>query len=197
MGNTGGNTDGKPLINAPPPKIINNQTQRTLKSINGNYLTIEHINAQSLLCHLDEVKCLLKTRNIDILCITETWLESNIKDCLVTISDYAIFRCDLSSGGGVCVYVRDNLSAKLIKSDYSQIPGMEEIWLNIQYKYFPSLILGCVYRHPKASHNTYEELYTRLSTMSLCKKPVFLLGDLNDNQLVANNKLSKLYNQSM
>ena len=34
----------------------------------GNFVTIEHVNAQSLLGNMDEVTLLLKDCNIDILC---------------------------------------------------------------------------------------------------------------------------------
>ena len=55
-------------------------------------LTIEHINAQSLLHNFDEIKLLVMERNIDILCIRETWLHSHTPDALVYITNYNIFR---------------------------------------------------------------------------------------------------------
>ena len=52
----------------------------------------------------------LKSR-IYLILFTETWLNSSVLDEEVSIPGYTIFRKDRGSkGGGVIVYVRDNLS---------------------------------------------------------------------------------------
>ncbi len=57
------------------------------------FLTIEHINAQSLQASFDEVKFLVSERNIDILCVSETWLLPHTPNAYVNIPNYKIFRC--------------------------------------------------------------------------------------------------------
>ncbi len=40
----------------------------------NNFLKIEHLNAQSLQGNLEEIKQLMNERDVDILCVSETWL---------------------------------------------------------------------------------------------------------------------------
>ncbi len=42
----------------------------------GKFLTVEHINAQSVLGNMDEIMLLVKIRSIDILCVSESSSES-------------------------------------------------------------------------------------------------------------------------
>ncbi len=49
------------------------------------FRTIEHINAQSLQANFDEVKFIVTERNIDILCVSETWLLPHTPDAYTYI----------------------------------------------------------------------------------------------------------------
>ena len=51
---------------------------------------IKHINAQSLITKLDEIKLLIENEDLDILCISETWLQPNILDDLISIKNYNV-----------------------------------------------------------------------------------------------------------
>ena len=55
-----------------------------------------------------------------VVSVTETWLKPGVKDSelLVNFPDYSLYRCDRKSrqGGGVCVFVRDDVSAECIGS---------------------------------------------------------------------------------
>lgn len=62
-------------------------------------LTIEHINAQSLQSNYKEVRLLIQERDIDILCVSETWLQSHTSDDLIAIPNYKLFRNDGGRGG--------------------------------------------------------------------------------------------------
>ncbi len=106
----------------------------------GIFLTIEHLNAQSLLGNIDEIALLIKNRNSDILCVSETWLLPNLSDNLVNIPEYKIFRCDSGRGGGVCVYVKDVLITHVLCLDVPKLAGIEYVWVTVQCrKLQPSL----------------------------------------------------------
>ncbi len=47
--------------------------------------TIAHLNIRSLLGKVDHLRILLNQNNIDVLCLTETWLNKNVCDIEVTI----------------------------------------------------------------------------------------------------------------
>ena len=66
------------------------------------------INARSLCNKLDEFPLSLSDRNIDVCCVTETWLSNSIPDCFVCLKDYVVYRHDRCSvGGGVAVFVKN------------------------------------------------------------------------------------------
>ena len=72
-------------------------------------LKIAHINTRSLLSCIDEVKLIILNSKIDILCISETWLEQNIPDRFVNIDGFTLFRKDSGRRGGTCMYVKNCL----------------------------------------------------------------------------------------
>ena len=155
-------------------------------------LFIECINAQSLLCHFDAIETLLHDRDIDILCICETWLESSIDDKFLYIPNFNIVRCDAGRGAGVCVYYRDSLKIKVLDTGIDKIENIEEIWIQVQRKKFPSFIIGCIYRHPKALAASFSYLSDVFKVMLLKRKPIFILGDFNDDYLNRGNHINKV-----
>ena len=76
---------------------------------------------------MDEIKLLMNERNADILCISESWLLPSVSDHLVNIHGYKIFRCDGGRGGGVCIYVRDDLSATVMNLSVPKQAGVEDV----------------------------------------------------------------------
>ena len=61
-------------------------------------IRIAHTNARSLVSFADEVSHLLLNEKIDILAITETWLDDSINDKEVCPSNYQIMRKDRNHG---------------------------------------------------------------------------------------------------
>ena len=83
----------------------------------SDHIVIRHINAQSLIMKLDEIKLLIENEDLEIICISETWLQPNILDDLISIRNYNIFRNDnhLNSRGSVaCIYVKNIFTYKKI-----------------------------------------------------------------------------------
>ncbi|XP_064119023.1 uncharacterized protein LOC135224031 [Macrobrachium nipponense] len=66
----------------------------------SDMLTVVHIDAQSLLSHKLEIELMLNEQNIDILCVSETWLYTNISDAFINIPLYDVYRQDQGRGGG-------------------------------------------------------------------------------------------------
>ena len=146
-------------------------------------IKIDHINAQSLLCHLDEILLLVEDRNPDILCISETWLLPTVESRFIKIPNFKVFRQDEGRGGGVCIYVRDTLKSSQIKVDIPKVDNVDHLWLNIQSSMFPSFIVGTVYRHPHALADSFEHMIDIFKDILLRNKSVFILGDTNDDLL--------------
>ncbi len=70
--------------------------------------------------------------------------------------------------------------------------GVEDVWLSIKCRKLPSVIVGCVYRHPKGPKDTFDYINNTLRVMCLKNKCLYMLGDLNDDLLAPNNKLSTI-----
>ena len=72
-------------------------------------MKFSHVNCRSLLKKLSQISILFKDSNF--LCCTETWLSPIILDSMLNIPGKTIFRRDrVSRGGGVCIYIDENLS---------------------------------------------------------------------------------------
>ena len=155
------------------------------------YLCVEYLNVRSLLCRKNDIEVILNDSDIDILCLTETWLLSNISLALTEIPKYNIFRCDKGKGGGCCIYVRNDLSVNICNLNVPMVDGLEDIWLSVQHRKFPSIIIGCLYRHPSASNDTFNHILERLRLICLRNKKIYIVGDLNSNLL---DKSAKLHN---
>ena len=72
------------------------------------------LNITSLLKHIDELHVFLNDQNINVLALNETRLNESISDQDVKVQGYDIIRHDRSTngrfGGGVCFYIRSNIS---------------------------------------------------------------------------------------
>ena len=53
-----------------------------------------YYNIRSLLSKVDELRAISEATKPDIICIVETWLDNNIPDNELFLSDYQLFRLD-------------------------------------------------------------------------------------------------------
>ena len=104
-----------------------------------DHIVIKHINAQSLIPKLDEIKLLIENEGLDILCISETSLQPNILDVLISIKNYNVFRNDNplnSRGSGACIYVNNIFTCKKYENieitDGEPSKGIEDLWVSCQ-----------------------------------------------------------------
>ncbi len=135
----------------------------------------------------------MKERQIDVLCVSEMWLFPNIPNQFIDLSQYSVFRCDKGRGGGVCIFVRNDLTATLLPTHTTDRPtGVEDVWITLQLRKLPSVIIGCLYRHSKASFESFDYIQDILRSICLRKKTFCLLGDLNDDYTCTNSKLRNI-----
>lgn len=113
-------------------------------------LTVGFLNVRSLSLHLSDVKNFLFREQYDILGVSETWLNPNIEDDKLKIKGYNFVREDRLSNraGGVGVYLKNNLSFKIIHK--AIVDDLEEMWIEV--KLFKSIyVFGSLYRPPKGN----------------------------------------------
>ena len=166
----------------PGPPEQDSAAKRGTKSASvKKTLKIVHLNARSILRHLDDVQCLVKSQRPDILAISESWLGPSVSDAEVTLPGYTIYRLDRSrSGGGIAVYVVDHLTVSPLSCD-APCGDVEALWLSISSfkSSLSSFAFGCMYRPPSAPSSSVSNLCSILESLLLSHKHVVACGDLN------------------
>ena len=141
-------------------------------------VVIASINVNSLFLHLDEIKCLVKVKDVHILALNETKLDKDISDRVLEIEGYSFERLDRNrNGGGVAIYCRNTFECS--KRDDIPISILEMICVEIKPpKAKPYLVLSW-YRPPSATIETFENLERVLRLLESEDKETILLGDTN------------------
>ncbi|CAH1984344.1 unnamed protein product [Acanthoscelides obtectus] len=71
--------------------------------------------------------------DFDVMCVSETWLNSDISSGAVGIPGFSLLRNDRSTrGGGVGIYFKNSMACKQILQDFDGFLGIEHIWLSIK-----------------------------------------------------------------
>ena len=140
----------------------------------SDHIVIKHINAQSLIPKLDEIKLLIENEDLDILCVSETWLQPNILDNLISIKNYNVFRNENplnSSGSGACIFVKNIFTSKKYENieitDGGPSKGIKDVWVSIQASKFKPLLL-------ELWTNTQIQAQTALHIWRKCYKPIVI-----------------------
>lgn len=115
------------------------------------------------------------------MCLNETWLNSEIKDCEVSIPGYDIIRNDRPTyGGGVALYVRNDL--KIIeRDDIHRKHNVDSCWVEVIHKDNKNILIGTIYRPPAHDLDYYDKMLDLLSMVTTECKDIVLLGDFNLN----------------
>ena len=135
----------------------------------SSHMKIVHLNIRSLKnkFHFIEMSKFIK-HNVDVLTLSETWLNTTTKNYEIAIQCYNLFRLDRlgKKGGGVCVYIRNNIKASTLK-DLSCISdsNFHQLLIQLQRNKNKSIIICIVHRLPDCPLDCFD----------------FLLKDLNCN----------------
>ena len=163
------------------------------------------VNACSLLLKLDELGALLATNVVDFVAITETWLNGDFEDHLLSICGYNIFWRDRvhSRGGGVCGYLAQNIPCRHLLD--LENPNFECLWVWLRPNRLPRPLSGivvCMVYHPPGlpaeDHRSLNEYVINTIDFLRNKYPdygVVVLGDFNDfdiSQLLSTHNLKQV-----
>ncbi|KOB66566.1 putative tick transposon [Operophtera brumata] len=150
------------------------QNLHTARScLNIFYANVRSIRKQG---KFDELKCILRSIDsiVHVILLTETWLKSNEEATSYHLPNYTHYyniRTD-SRGGGVSMYVHNNLNHSLCEEAYSD--GINYLWIHLE-KY--ALDIGLVYNpHENTNITKFLEVY---SSQLLSKKRALVFGDFN------------------
>ena len=158
-----------------------------------NNITIAHSNVRSLIPKMHLVRRTLNDQNIDVMCITETWLTPKTKT--LDLSGYKIVRRDRlaqsgkvgtaasTRGGGVAILYREHLHVNILNIGKGD-KACESLWVSLHGGDGQRAItVGAVYRPPSAypSKGVLDVLHGQLQAAVAIDQPVFCLGDFNIN----------------
>ena len=145
-------------------------------------LRIVIFNAQSLGNKLFDLHIVLYSLCLDVICVTESWLDASISDSqLDPECRYNVYRKDRNRhGGGVCVFVyKEFISARVISED--KYDFLELVCFDLFVNAVPIRML-VVYRPPgydqPSEEYAYELTQYIFSTCNLSRTN-FVVGDIN------------------
>ena len=104
--------------------MVGNPDLRALRKKNLNKLIIAHLNVNSLRNKLEFLKEQIQD-NIDILMISETKIDASFPIGQFLLNGYSTpFRLDRNAhGGGILLYVREDIPSKLLLVEENLIEG--------------------------------------------------------------------------
>ena len=175
--------------NETPIPIVENGVNSPIQQINydfGNYrhcLLVGHLNARSVPKHIYEMERILHETDFDVVCVSETFLKLHTPKNLCNIAGFKFFRKDrsTSAGGGVGIFIKENLNPKLIKlpQNHSQ---PEMLFVEIQTK-SGKVAVGTIYKAPKIPYGVFATIQENLAFVSTKYNHTIIAGDFNINLL--------------
>ena len=149
-------------------------------------LKVCHLNAQSLIPCLDELKLWLKFNSYHVITLSETWLDSSVDDTEINIPGFVIERKDRNRhGGGVAIYIKDDI--KYVRRYEVEKENNESIWVEIQQIHQKPIVIGSLYRPQTEGVDYFDVLSEIVDGVINENKEVVLLGDLNCDFLKTNS----------
>ena len=154
-------------------------------------IKIMYSNVDGLLSKLMELKDIIKDKEPQVICLTETKLNTNILDDTLNLENYNVWRKDrkIKQGGGVMILTSKELQVKQIHANSLEM--VELIAVEIKTKE-GDIIIATVYMPPQTRtwekemytemmENTTKSIRTLLQNTEDKAKRIILNGDFNCN----------------
>ena len=147
-------------------------------------LKTAHINTGDggLLYHLNDVERVLDKHNLDILCLSETWIDQNCDPDELNLSGYLFEHVDNDGSfigkQGVGFYIKEGIAFKP-KYDLSTHQDLMSMTLEFLPSKCTSFLLTVVYRHPKSPVSFMDNFEHLIMDIDNTHKNSILTGDFN------------------
>ena len=157
----------------------------TVREIRLSYPRILYTNIRSLLPKIEETRILCSLKKPDVVCITETWLDSSVDSSLIHISGYSLCRNDRKDrrGGGVAVYIRN----EIVFDDVSSLVTSCSNGIEISVVHLPlcHVFMFLAYIPPCTKADVLKKIHNMIVEMSddlltrFSNHHLVILGDFN------------------
>ena len=162
-----------------------------------NGLKIMDMNVRSLGNKVEAIRILLLSRSLDILALTETWLDETWNDKELAVVGYNLFRRDREAnnqsrscvGGGIVIYARDSLMGKRRYDLESN--EMEQMCIEVKQHRYASFFVSSLYRPPNTNAAFFKHLTQLVELISAEAKEIHFVGDFNIDLLQRNDPNSR------
>ena len=143
------------------------------------------MNARSVPKHLDEIIKLFEETNLDCICVSETFIKAHTPQSLQKIPGFKFFKKNRISknGGGIGIFVRDNLSqnTKVIKLPQT-FTQPEALFLELTINNV-KVAVGTIYKPPKIPYGVFATIQESLAYITTKYQHTIICGDFNINYL--------------
>lgn len=114
-----------------------------------------YTNSTSLNNKINELSIIAEVEKPDVMLISETWFN---EESIRNVDGYAIYYKDRNNriGGGVCIYIRDNIKHRPTRIKRLNDSKIEEIWCEIEIEE-EKILIGCIYRPPTYINNSNQK----------------------------------------
>ena len=150
----------------------------------GHRLSVFYTNSRSVLNKINSLRGIACTEELDIIGITETWLDMAGKHFLpeVGIDGYTFFHRDREGrkGGGVALYVRNTLNS-YVNSTIKTDSNTESLWIDI-ITGGKKVVVGIMYRPPGLDGEASAPLIQEIERASRYNN-VCIMGDFNYREI--------------
>ena len=175
----------------PGPSQMQLKDDKIWKALITQGLHFGHLNVNSLLSKIYEIRDISNHIKPAMLGITESKLNSSVINSEVNINGYSIIRNDRNrNGGGVACYVRNDLCFNINVFSNS----LEHVFFEILLPKVKPIAIGIFYGPPNVN-NFLEILLNDFKKVDIRKKEIYILGNFNIN-LLQNGKFILKENQS-
>ena len=169
-----------------PPRLTAHRTRQAERAQRDDEtappsrtIRIAHVNSRSLVPSLDDVINTVTEENIDVLCVSETWLKPSVGNNFIIVPGYNLVRKDRAKGrgGGICIVYRNTLTVEKLRVPTSG-SELETLWLS--FGRCQRVVIGVAYRPPRGAVTPQlDDLRDQLAHLLGQDRTVYLLGDLN------------------
>lgn len=160
------------------------------------WLSFSHFNIRSICTGFDLFSETVIRESLDVLGLSETWLDSSFPTSGIIIQDYKLIRNDRSSrGGGVAFYIKKNLKYRILDIPDLQGSQLESLWVTVTIS-GKSICLGTLYRPPNSNLRLCLDHLENIISMFLPEFDHLIFGgDLNVDLLNRNNNNTYMLSQ--
>ena len=148
-------------------------------------LHLLHLNINSLLPKIDELRYIAKNSNATVIGVSESKLDNSVLNEEVNIEGYKILRSDRNRhGGGVACYIKNDITFTE-RENFST--DLENIFFDILLPKSKPILVGIIYRPPDQQMFLAKLTSAFFNTSKFDSQEVYILGDININLLTKEN----------